>query len=701
MKVQPPTSTIAPSSTPATGLVPRINLGPSSFLAIVLSGVWCAQTLFAAAPDAKLRLERDITEVSLDDLMTIKVPSVTGASRFEQKETDAPASVTVVTAEDIRIHGWRSLGEALNSVRGLYSTYTRSYTLLGVRGYNRPGDFNGHTLLLVDGVRLNENIYSTSLLGPEAIIDVSLIDHIEVIRGSSSSLYGSNAFFGVINVVTKDASAFKNGAASVGWGSFDSGRGELTLGRTFESGLKLLLHGSWAESQGPTLYFPKFDAPGTNNGVIPDLDSEDTQKLFGKAKYGDFTLTAAYSRRAKQVPLPYTGSPFNDRAARETDRQAFVDLRYATKLDSGWDVQAHASYNWYWFDAYFSYLDVIPTDPNRAVVNHDIGRGRWMEGEVQVNRKIADKHTLTFGGDIRRNIQQSQKNFDIAPYALYQDDNRDSSNYGIFAQGDIQLSKQLSLNAGVRLDHYSTFGSTTNPRFALIYHPSSRTTIKLLHGTAFRAPNPYEFAYSGANALPNPTLGPEKIRSSEIVVEQQIGKHYRLTLSAYRNSINDLIEQVVVDPTDGTSQFQNRAKSIATGFEAEFEARWKNGVTAKASFARQRAEDDTTGAMLSNSPRNLAKALIAIPIVEDRVIAGIEAQYRGSVLSTIGNRVDDYWFTNLNVTAKDVAMEGLDLSAGVFNLFDERYEFPGSDPDASETIRQDGRTFFISATYRF
>lgn len=633
--------------------------------------------------------------------MAIKVPSVTGASRFEQKETDAPASVTVITAEDFQQHGWRSLGEALNSVRGLYSGYSRSYTYLGVRGYNRPGDFNGHTLLLVDGVRMNENIYSTSLLGPEAVVDISLIDHVEVIRGSASSLYGSNAFFGVVNIVTKNATAFDHGEASLATGSFDTGQARLTLARSFDSGLKLLLSGTWFESQGPTLYFPKFDSRATNRGVVSDLDSEDTQKLFAKASYGDFTLTAAYNRREKQVPVPYSGSPFGDRAAREQDRQAFVDLRYAKKFDGGWDLQAHTSYNWYWFDSYFSFLDTLPSDPDRGIVNHDVGRGRWLEAEVQVNKKIAEKHTLTVGGDLRRNIRQSQKNFDMEPYFLYQDENRTSNNYGIFAQGDVQILDNLRLNAGVRYDHYSTFGSTTNPRFALIYHPSSRGTLKLIHGTAFRAPNPYEFAYSGANAIPNPELGPEEIESDEIVLEQRIGSNYRMAISAYQNRIKGLIEQVVVNPADGTSQFQNRAQTRSRGVEAELEGRWKNGVQFKVSFAHQLTKDETTGDQLSNSPRSIAKGLLSFPLIEDHLSAGLEVQYRGGVLSTAGNPVDDYWFANLNLLAKDVGFKGLDISAGVFNIFDERYDYPGTDADASETIRQDGRTFFIQATYRF
>ena len=699
MKAANYSSTRKPAPAGRAGAFVPSELRPLRNLA--LAAFACIQPLSAAEPAPKLRLDRDISQVSLDDLMTIKVPTVTGASRFEQKETDAPSSVTVVTAEDIKTHGWRSLGEALNSVRGLYSNYARSYTILGVRGYNLPGDFNGHTLLLVDGVRMNENIYSTSLLGPEAIIDLSLIDHIEVIRGSSSSLYGSNAFFGVINVVTKDATAYKNGAASVGWGSFDSGRGELTLGHVFDNGLKVLLHGSWYESQGSTLYFPKFDDKATNRGVVPNLDSEDTQKIFAKATYGDFTLTSAYTRRDKQVPVPYSGSPFNDRASHEADRQAFIDLRYATKFGDDWDVQAHTSYNKYWFDAYFSFLDVIPSDPDRAVVNKDAGRGSWVEAEVQVNKKIAGKHTLTFGGDIRRNLEQKQKNVDIAPYTLIQDDSQRSTNYGIFAQGDVRILENLRINAGVRLDHYSTFGDTTNPRFGIIYHPSSRTTVKLLHGTAFRAPNPYEFAYSGANARPNPGLMPEEIASNELVLEQQIGKSLRLTLSGYENHISGLIGQVVVDKTDGTTQFQNFGDTKARGFEAELEAQLKNGIRARASFAHQTTRDESTGAMLSNSPRNMAKLLVSFPLFDDRLTAGIETQYRGSVASVAGNPIQDFWFANLNLTAKDVGIKGMDLSAGVFNLFDERYDFPGTDPDASEGIRQDGRTFYIKATYRF
>src|SRR2546425_4367455 len=189
----------------------------------------------------------DFTELSLEQLMRIEVPSVTGASKFEQKETDAPASVSVVNADDIKKFGYRTLADILGSMRGLFVTYDRTYSFLGVRGFNRPGDFGGRVLLLIDGHRVNENIFDSALLGNEGVLDVDLIDHVEFIRGPSSSLYGNNAFFGVINVVTKSGRDFRNGEASIAAGSFDTYKGRFTLGRKLSNGFEYLLSGSFLD----------------------------------------------------------------------------------------------------------------------------------------------------------------------------------------------------------------------------------------------------------------------------------------------------------------------------------------------------------------------------------------------------------------------------------------------------------------------
>ena len=104
-------------------------------------------------------------------------------------------------------HAYRTLADVLNSVRGFYTSYDRNYSYIGVRGFARPGDYNTRVLLLIDGHRFNEPTYDMAAIGTDFPIDVSLVDKVEVIRGPASSLYGTSAFFAVINVITKTASA--------------------------------------------------------------------------------------------------------------------------------------------------------------------------------------------------------------------------------------------------------------------------------------------------------------------------------------------------------------------------------------------------------------------------------------------------------------------------------------------------------------
>src|ERR1700734_3596037 len=147
---------------------------------------------------------------SLEELMAIKIDTVYGASGFMQKVTEAPASITIITSEEIQKHGYRTLADILRNVRGFYVTYDRNYSYLGVRGFGLPGEYNNSIALLVDGHRLNDDIFDAALIGTEFPIDVDMIDRKEVIRGPNSSLYIASAFLGVINVITKRGRDLEN-----------------------------------------------------------------------------------------------------------------------------------------------------------------------------------------------------------------------------------------------------------------------------------------------------------------------------------------------------------------------------------------------------------------------------------------------------------------------------------------------------------
>tara|TARA_B100000315_G_scaffold36538_1_gene31215 strand:- start:4096 stop:4698 length:603 start_codon:yes stop_codon:yes gene_type:complete len=128
---------------------------------------------------------------------------VWGASKYEQKVSEAPSSVTIITADEIKKFGFRTLAEMLRSIRGFFVSYERNWNHLGTRGFNLPGDFNSRILLLIDGHGVNDSIYGAANIGSASILNIDNIDRVEVIRGSSSSLYGTSAFLGVINVITK------------------------------------------------------------------------------------------------------------------------------------------------------------------------------------------------------------------------------------------------------------------------------------------------------------------------------------------------------------------------------------------------------------------------------------------------------------------------------------------------------------------
>jgi len=171
------------------------------FAIIVGLAVFPLSAFAQADPPTTLNLQAE------EKLLLQEIPSVYGASKYEQKVTEAPSSVSIVTADEIKKFGYRTLTDILRSVRSFYVSYDRNYSFVGVRGFARPGDYNSRILLLVNGHRLNDNIFDSALIGTEGVLDVDLIERVEIIRGPSSSLYGSNAFFAVVDIILPDVDA--------------------------------------------------------------------------------------------------------------------------------------------------------------------------------------------------------------------------------------------------------------------------------------------------------------------------------------------------------------------------------------------------------------------------------------------------------------------------------------------------------------
>ncbi|HEU5338880.1 MAG TPA: TonB-dependent receptor plug domain-containing protein, partial [Sulfuricaulis sp.] len=224
-------------------------------------------TAGAAPPDTRQAL----IELPLEQLLNLEVYS---ASKFTQKVSEAPSSVSIVTADDIRTYGYRTLADILKRIPGLYVTYDRNYSYLGTRGFARPGDYNTRILLLVDGYRISDGIYDGGLIGTDFNVDVDLIDRVEFVPGPGSAIYGSSAVFGVINVITKKGRDIGGFEVSGEVASFDTHKGRLTYGHRDDNGLETLLSASSYHSRGKNQFFPEFNDPATNNGVAQNLDHD-------------------------------------------------------------------------------------------------------------------------------------------------------------------------------------------------------------------------------------------------------------------------------------------------------------------------------------------------------------------------------------------------------------------------------------------
>lgn len=652
---------------------------PRPVLAVVrcclLVALACAAAVIRAAEKA------DITDFSLEELVQLEVVS---ASKVAQKASDAPASVTVLTAQDFRDYGWRTVADALRTVRGMYVTYDRSYSYLGVRGFGPPLDYNSRILILIDGYRINDNVYDQGYIGTELNLDVDLIDRIEIVRGPSSSVYGSSAFFGVVNVITRSAAQQRGIEVAVSAGSFDSHTGRVTYARTGEE-TALLLSATGYHAGSEAVRFPGTGL--TTRGTDYLHDGE----LFAKLNVGHWAMEILYGDRTKGVPGGQFGSVFDDRRNALEDSLTIVGMTYDRKVGSV-DVSGRLTYGHYVYRG-----DLVYGAPGYSTptMTQDFGQGTWWTGEIKGVFSPFAGHRMVAGLEYQDSPQQDQSSRD--PFTTFVSVRRDSSRYGLYVQDDYNLTPAVILSGGLRYDAFSNYDSALNPRLGLIWKQDAATVWKLLYGSAFRAPNAYETYYSfPAVAIANTQLRPENIDTYEAVVEHQLSERARIVAALYHNRINRLIG--AVDAGGGITQYRNMGSVHANGVELEGEMNFRGGARLRASYVLQVVKDDA-GMTLSNSPRHVAAINASVPLFDTRWRLGFESQYLSGRTTDL-SRIDAYAVANLTLSSQEL-VKGLYVSASVYNLFNHTYYDPVDLDDVHDLMPQPGRAVQLKAIYRF
>jgi outer membrane receptor protein involved in Fe transport len=610
---------------------------------------WAGNAAADGAPDLEAALEQ---------------PVVSAASKTAEAASTAPATATIITAEDLRRYGVHSLDEAINFLSmGMITQNPLHSVDVGARGVLLTADYGNHVLLLVDGHVMNEQWGGTAYFERGAAVPFELIDHIEVILGPGSVLYGSNAMLGVINIVTKRAKDYE-GVHLIGEAEVHSLRGGAGAGSTFklfgEPG-EVTFQAEYYTQRGPTFAFgPQLG--GAWGGEADDSYWTQIPAGYLRVVLGDFE--ASFRAATYKRGTPYVNSfnqfsgDFDDPDGYELDRWLSADLKHRAHIGQVMTLTSRVYADTYDYQQYLT-----STNPDECLPGQDqgcrtglIGVSRWIGAELQTNFDWFGSGMLTtmigVDGKLRR-VGSRQDAVDLVTgenpgsFGSYEQDERAVAVYG---QQTFNPVPWLGLNGGLRYDLDERFGSSLSPRAAVSVSPWQGGTLKAIYSQAFRAPSSYESFYVDPDyQVASDELRPETVRSVEASVEHRFGSH-RIMAGVFRSWWYDMVflgslspaelqtaisaGELVPGSTEGVV-FRNAAQIDNWGFNAGAEGslasrRLHYGINVTGAQSRRDvAGDDLTAQELPVAPQFFGNARLAYQLPGNLPTLGLVVRWTG------------------------------------------------------------------------
>lgn len=632
-----------------------------------------------------------------EDALFGDMPVVEAASLHSQTLAEAPASVTVVTAADIHKYGYRTLADVLSAVRGFTMITNHLVSTSEVRGFAAPGDLNTCFLVMINGHPMTEIIdQSNSVFGQDFGLDLDLVDRIEIIRGPSSALYGSNGILATINIVTKTPVDAPHFMVNTEAGAGEPDKVEVMSSQDLGRGANLLIEGSGYLNGGHNLFLPEFDTPNQNNGVANNVDREGGYHSFVNLQWGAWNFTSYFNDSLERAPVLTLGTRFNDQGQFLRDSRNFVGATYTHDYADGgelrWQIDYDRTRYRNRYDASFGPA-TLAEGANAA--------GDWIDSELTYSRQLAGIGLLTVGLSAKIDVRSLVENADYSPYQLldFHISHPDKS-LAPFVQQEWNVARNWKAYLGARWDASENYGSFVSPRLALVYQPNVRSSYKLVYGRPFRAPSMYEAYYQdGVTEVANPSLHPETADAVEASAERKVGKAAYVLANAFWYSMHSAIEGVLL--ANSLYQYQNVGSRVSRGIEFEVGGHMTPWLETTASLTVDRAEETDQHTALPNNPGQVAKLRAAVPVFRDRIYFSSNVQYlsaRGTVDSTITRPValvDATLSTNR-------LFRGFDFVAGVRNALNWGYSDPVTWPLDStiDQIPANGRTAFVKLIWR-
>ena len=530
----------------------------------------------------------DLLTMPFDELMNVRVVTPT---KNLQDANQAPATVLVVTKDQIKLRGYRNLAEILNDLPD-FTVYDKSdpqfYNAITSRGIYRQDLF----LILLDGVRI-----SSPTNEPLPILEnfpIYLARQIEIVYGPGSALYGADAMAGVINIITHRGEENQKSSVQAIGGSQGYTSASLLINKELKDGFNLSVAGQYTHDFQPDfseIYRDEYEMTSHETGIFntnygpmvpqapvtPDYEAPvKSYNIYSSIEKDGFSMKVLH--HYTQVPSSTTLKPDNGVYNREVFYGQGIttgSASYSTTIGKLNSISTLVG-SLYKVNPESNYRNLY----GNMTSGYKYSTGSMMKAEEQLDIALSKKVSFT-GGFTYEVFQSVPKTPELQePVDMKNalsgtllnsptDANPDGievkffsllySNIGTYVQGQYTPTNNISITTGIRYDHNSRFGSTINPRIGAVFNPFKNTTVKMLYGTAFWAPSPHvsfesygsfytndggDTYQSGFWHLPNPNLKPMTSQMAELNLEQKIKKDLQLTLTLYRSEIENTITNV-------------------------------------------------------------------------------------------------------------------------------------------------------------
>jgi len=621
-------------------------------------------------------------------LFFAKEEMVVTATKKPQRLSEVPATVRVITAEQIKERGYFTLEDVLSDLPGF-----QFRNILGFNSYvfmRGVPNQNNLILLLVDGIQINELNSGGFYEGGQ--FNLSNVKKIEVVYGPASALYGTNAASGIINIITNNPRDIQGGHASVLLGNFDTRNIDFRYGYyDEENDFGFSISGMFKQSDKADLREKK----GDNNWTENMENFEDDLSFDGKLLYKKFSM----------------GLVYQDKQVSRTTNQKTVGTNY---LDSGtnWHIRFINSHIKYVYDkspkwssqSQLYYRNATVMDDTIAYIKSDTGATGGQTGyyrpnhllgfENQFNSMLTDKLSITAGFVLEKErlAQNFSKTYsgspDVKPPTPAKPDMMTNHLASVYLQTQYKFIKDAELTLGLRHDDSSFYGIVNTPRIGLVFNKKN-FNAKLLYMEAFRAPKPWDYTWEDGN----PDLKPETLRSVELSIAYSFAENLIASLSLYKNNMKGVL-------TKEESRWVNGPKLNTDGFETTLEyARGKIKSYLNYTYNSSSYEHGEKVPEIGNHNANIGISYA----FTNNIRLNIRGNYLGKrknpkTITTTGSDYIDAAFV-LHFTLSVMEFKNFDFQLIVKNLLDTEYYHTSNRPP--DRYRQPQRSIMLKAVYKF